>query len=346
MPQHLLQTASRLTRLGQSAKHRVLESGSDIAQLRPDFATLRVALWVCLVAAIAVPVTYLVFDARSELQRQRQLATDVSVRMVRVAEEHALKLLDLNTALQARIAELVRNRPDDAIRSDTSLYDRFQELGAPYPQVAHIALYDEHGALLASSRTVSPLPVSIAQQPQFQVLLRGQHALYMSDVEQGPLSQEPVFSLSSARVGANGRFLGVISIALRPAYFARFYRELMGDGTPVAITLLRDDGAILARWSPGKNIEPLAHVRSALTPLLPHLPGAGVTAPRLSVEGTKAIFAYRRVAGYPVLVVVAYPVPDIYAKWRAHVFVRSGPDTAALHGTGTVAGVVPDAPGP
>ena len=47
----------------------------------------------------------------------------------------------------------------------------------------------------------------------------------------------------------DGRFVGIVTIALRPSYFGAFYRELLGEHSTVSLGLTRTDGAVLA-WYP------------------------------------------------------------------------------------------------
>jgi signal transduction histidine kinase len=264
-------------------------------------------------------MAYLCSTGAGELRERRTVATDVSVRMVRVAEEQALKLLDLDMALQSRIADLVQDKTADQIRSDRELHDRFQELGAGYPQIADIAIYDEDGQLLANSRTFPSPVASVSGKPRFERLKHLGPATTVSEDDRSLLSGETVFATSTARRDSNGRFKGAVSIALRPAYFENFYHELMTDGTPIAITLMREDGRVLARWSPGVNVDPLKPTYSALTPLLPKLPEAGEMQMHSDIESADKIFAYRRVSRYPVVVLAAYSVSEMYTGWMRHM---------------------------
>jgi signal transduction histidine kinase/CheY-like chemotaxis protein len=287
----------------------------------PNFASLRRVLAVCLVAAIVTPVTFLLFEARDDLATRRQGATDAAMRIARVAQEHALKLFDLDDALQSRVLDFVGNRSDDAVRKDKRLHDHLQQVLARYPQVSHVSIFDATGSLLATSRSFPAPQLSIADRQDFVYI--SQHAgesFHVSKVKLGRIAHEPNFTTSTGRRGPGGEFEGVVAVGLRPSCFAKFYQNLMSDGTPMTITMLRNDGVILARWSPYTNLSPLADARSALTPLLPRWPEAGVTESPSPLDGIEKIRAYRRVTGYPVIVMASYPVSAIYAAWRAHVF--------------------------
>jgi signal transduction histidine kinase len=285
-------------------------------------------------AAIVLPVTYLACSAVNDLHVRRTEATDVAVRMVRVADEQASKMLDLNKALQERIAELVQNRSGSQIRADRALHDRFQELGASYPQVADIAILDDSGTVLNRSRQFPAQPVSAANLPFYEGLKEMGSAVTLSKPYREAKSSDTIFLTSSARRDENGRFKGAVVVALRSAYFSNFYQDLVGDGTPVSLTLMRDDGRILARWSPGANVDPFAQVDSVLKPYLRHASSSGVVQLRSGIENETKIFAYRHVEGYPVVVAAGYPISFIEREWLRHllytVLLMLGPCVALV----------------
>jgi signal transduction histidine kinase len=286
-------------------------------------------------AAIILPVTYLACSAVNDLHVRRTEATDVAVRMVRVADEQASKMLDLNKALQQRIAELVQNRSSSQIRADRALHDRFQELGASYPQVADIAILDDSGTVLNRSRQFPAQPVSAAHLPFYEGLKEQGPAVTLSKPYREAKSSDTIFLTSSARLDDNGRFEGAVVVALRSAYFSNFYQDLVGDGTPVSLTLMRDDGLILARWSPGTNIDPFAQVDSVLKPYLRHVAASsGVVQLHSGIEDETKLFAYRHVEGYPVVVAAGYAISSIEHEWLRHllytVLLMLGPCVALV----------------
>src|SRR6266702_6550808 len=74
-----------------------------------NFAVRRMTLIALLVAAVVVPCVFVAAMAFSDLRTREADATDLTLRTVRVAEEHALKVFDMNEALNARIVDLVRD---------------------------------------------------------------------------------------------------------------------------------------------------------------------------------------------------------------------------------------------
>ena len=128
----------------------------------------------------------------------------------------------------------------------------------------------------------------------------------MSKVMTGHVAGEQVFNTGVERRGADNAFAGVVSVALRPSYFDAFYRELLGgnDSTPMIMSLVRTDGAILAHY-PRSPREPAAMAPdSPFAEAVAQGRRAGVVRMRSNVDGDNLIVAFRHVGSYPVYVLV------------------------------------------
>src|SRR5260370_15928251 len=82
----------------------------------PDIAVRRTTLIALLVAAIVLPFVYAAAMAYADFRARVAAATDVTARTVRIAEEHAVKVFDLNETLDARIDDLVRGLSNNDVR--------------------------------------------------------------------------------------------------------------------------------------------------------------------------------------------------------------------------------------
>ncbi|CAG9224941.1 Histidine kinase [Paraburkholderia tropica] len=313
-----------------------------------DFTVRRRTLIALLAAAIVLPCVYVATMAWNDLRTRESDATDVTLRTVRVAEEHALKVFDMNDALDARIVDGVQELDDDGIRqNETQIHEKLDAIGGGYPQVAAVSIFGRDGDLLASSRYSPPPPVSILTRDDFVGIRAGRMIDHVSRVMQGQVSGETVFNTGIARHDAQGQFAGLVSVALRPAYFGTFYRELLGADSPMALGLVRSDGAILAFEPPprgARNVTGASGASSAsdtssasgasnaasqpgITPGSPFasaLAGgkdAGVVHMRSQLLDDKVILAYRRVGAYPVYVTCAYRASAIWSAWYRHLSV-------------------------
>jgi signal transduction histidine kinase/CheY-like chemotaxis protein len=133
----------------------------------------------------------------------------------------------------------------------------------------------------------------------------------------GPLSQTNVFTTATGRSDADGRFLGVVSVALRNEYFSRFYRELTNGDSSLAMGLYRQDGNLLVRyppWPAGAKPTP----QSKFTQALRDKQLFGHVRLNSTVDGVERLLAFRRVGDYPLYVMSAYATSSIGAAWRQH----------------------------
>src|ERR1700733_14452959 len=102
------------------------ESGADHWQDEPpfpvvperNFAAQRTTLLVLLVAAIVLPCLYVVAMSWSDLKAREADAAEVAERNAHVAEEHALKVFDMNQTLNARVIDLIDGLADNTLRRE------------------------------------------------------------------------------------------------------------------------------------------------------------------------------------------------------------------------------------
>ncbi|PRG37485.1 hybrid sensor histidine kinase/response regulator, partial [Burkholderia multivorans] len=287
-----------------------------------DFAVRRITLIVLLVAAIVLPCIYVVVMAYNDLKAREAAASDVTMRTVRVAEEHALKVFDLTETLDARIVDLVQDMKDATVRNEEAdIHDALNTIGGGYPQVAAVSIFGASGMLLANSLYYPAPYASIENREDFIGIRDGRVIEHISKLMMGPLKLEniPVFNTGIARRNSDGSFAGMVSIALKSSYFNAFYRDLLGGAkTPMTMALARSDGAVLASYP---QLPAATHTDREATFGNPHNdPRAGVV--RVHHGGSDSeIVAYRQVGSYPVYVICTYRASAIWREWYEHLSV-------------------------
>ncbi len=285
-----------------------------------DLGPVRRALRVVLVLAIVLPLGYLLFYSVTDLRRREAQASEGVDRLARVAQEHALKIIDMNAELEARIAEGLDRRPGSDIAHDQRrVYRWLAQLAGAYPQVSALSVFDNTGVLLATSRIYPAPAVSIGKREDFRGARGAWPADYFSVPIHGVVSGLDIFTTSIARLDDHQAFLGTVAVALKRAYFADFYRDLIGSNEAVDLSLYRRDGTLLVRY-PGVAADtrqaPLdAHFAQALrdnTLVGQILTGSGVDQPH-------RILAFRRVDDYPLYVSASVDVQSITDAWLSHM---------------------------
>ncbi|WNC91796.1 response regulator [Paraburkholderia sp. FT54] len=297
---------------------RAERAAVDFPMPSRNFAATRRMLLIVLAVSVVFPLVCLAGYGYFDYQRRIADSNDMIDRLARVAEEQAVKVLDLNQQMSSRIVELLGNEDDAQIRErEALLHDRLRGIGGDFAQVASIYVLGATGDLLVSSRTFPAPAMSIGQREDFTSARAMRPQPYFSLPMFGPLSQTNVFTTATGRSDADGQFLGVVSVALRNEYFSRFYRELTNGDSSLALGLYRQDGNLLVRyppWPPGA--QPSA--QSKFTQALRDKQLFGHVRLNSTVDGVERLLAFRRVGDYPLYVMSAYATSSIGAAWQQH----------------------------
>jgi len=313
-----------------------------------NFRGIRVAFLILLIAAIVLPIVYLGVAAVINFNDRRQEARATTSRIARIAEEHAIKVFDLNQALDDRIVDLLGNMPESTLlREGRGFQARIAKLGGGYPQVSSIAVLNAEGRMLLNSAGYPAARGDFRDRLNYPAIEKAA-TLWVSTTVKGAMTGRSIFSTSTARRDADGKLIGVVAVSLKTAYFSDFYKELIGNDQSMTLGLVREDGTLLVRYPAGfdgNNPSGATSAQSAsgvghsaipfhalsalirgLTDLDSH-PGGGNTVSdsmnsgdgTLSVDGEKSVIAYRRVAGYPVYVFASCPMSALVSAWLAHI---------------------------
>ncbi|MBN3845734.1 response regulator [Paraburkholderia sp. Ac-20342] len=312
--------ASRLPR--RSVREQ--DDASFPAVPEQNFHVRRITLIALLVAAVVLPFVYVAAMAFTDLRSREADATDMTRRTVRVAEEHALKVFDMNETLNSRIVDLTAGLDDDGIRGrEHTIHDKLRTMGGGYPQVAAVSIFGLGGDLLASSRFYPSPVLSIGERDDFVGIRDGNELQHVSKVMSGRVASEEVFNMGVERKMPDGSFAGVVSIALRPSYFDAFYRELLGGSgdTPMIMSLVRTDGAVLAHYPSGPREATAISPDTPFTKAVAQGQRTGVVRMHSPLAGGNLIVAFRRVGSYPVYVLCGYRTSAIWTAWYTHLSV-------------------------
>jgi signal transduction histidine kinase len=270
-----------------------------------------------LVVSVLVPTTVFVAAAawnRSEVLRENE---ETITRTTAILHEHARKVFDTVELVIGRVDDRVQGMTWDEIsKPGTSAF--LQQLKAPLNQVVSIWVTDANGRVQAGSQPWDP-NVTIAEREWFKAQKDRDAGSYISSAFEGKATQTASFAYSRRRSTPDGRFDGIIHVALSPEYFARFYQEAVPEGETVA-ALIRQDGEILARF-------PFRAVSSRLPAASPLMRGIEVDADggeisgRSALDGRDRIYAYRRVAPYPVYVTHGVDRAAVMQRWYDNMLV-------------------------
>ena len=281
-----------------------------------NFASMRGMLLLVLTASVLIPLACLCIYGYYDHERRFADARELTERLTRVADEHALKVVDLNQQLETRIVDLLGDSDDASIKSrQEALHRTLDDMSGTLAQIAAISVFGVKGDLLASSRYYPVPAVSIADRDDFESARAVAPVTYFSLPLRGRVEQSDVFTTTMGRIGRDGQFLGVVSIALKRDYFAEFYRELAGGDSAVVIGLYRRDGNILARYPAGhESAQPATN--TPFTNAFRNNELYGTMRMRSSVDHVERLLAFRRVGDNPLYVSTGYSASVIEQRWR------------------------------
>jgi signal transduction histidine kinase/CheY-like chemotaxis protein len=119
-----------------------------------------------------------------------------------------------------------------------------------------ISIFDAEGQLVVYSRQFPAPAIEIHDRESFLVPNAGYSKAFIAAPVRNRTRGEWTFYLARRLEGRSGNFLGVVLVGLSSGYFSRFYDQVRGQrafgqtagqGHPVTVTLLRDDGVVLVR---------------------------------------------------------------------------------------------------
>ena len=140
-------------------------------------------------------------------------------------------------------------------------------------------------------------------------------ALYISVPMLGRISNRWSVQLSRPILAADGSFDGVVVVSLDPDYLARFYHavDLGRDGVAVLVGfdgIIRARAASVATTIGGSLVDGVMMHARATAPS-----GHYTTASR--IDGIERIYAYREVAGFPLIVIIGMGKASVMASYAA-----------------------------
>ncbi len=295
--------------------------------------SLRLLQWM-MAASLALPIA--LFAIASAISYNSTLdTTDREIeRTLDVAHEHALKVFETIDRSLAELDEVVRDLPDDVIRSrEPALYRRLKQLADALPQLKSAWIFDANGNPLVNS-LASPAPEqSFADRDYFYAHVDQVIGTFIgaSLTPRPPYQGARFFGVSRRRSSDDGSFIGVIQASDLPEYFESFYARI-GTDPGSFFAMGRTDGVLLAqfpRLDRDFRLDPNGPVGRTIAAHPDH----GLATIAWPSDGIERRIGYRRVAEYPIYVSAGLETAAIRARWLSTMsqhLVFGVPATALL----------------
>jgi two-component system, NtrC family, sensor kinase len=271
-------------------------------------------LRVLLVGAMVLPVALYVVASTISYHQHFDEARDRLRRNLAIVHEHAQKVFETFEFASRYIDEMVDNASDEQIRANEAVYsERLRMMTKSLPQLRDLWIIGADGTPLVSG-TVYPMPrIDLTDRNYFKVhhdnLVNGP---YVTQVLEARAASTRFFAVSRKRE-INGKFAGVTIVSIAPEYFTEFYSQLPPPGTA---TLLRADGAVLARYPDTPGAQTMLRPASPFMAAVKTQPASGYVRAPAAIDGRMRLFTYQQLAGLPQLyVTVGVEESDILHAW-------------------------------
>jgi len=279
-------------------------------------------LKLMMVASVVLPAVLFAFAAWVSYRNIERVTDERIDRSLDILHEQALKVLQTVERSFAEIDEVIRAMSDDDIRANEAmLHARLKRIVEALPQLQGIALLDRNGRPLASSSVLpAPRTLDLSDRDYFKMHVAGNIGTYVSEVHQprmgtiGPY----FFAMSQRRPSADGRFTGVITVALLPDYFENFYGRMATNGGSY-YALVRADGDFLARFPVPPDRRAKLDQDSLFHAGVSRGLDRSLYTVKAQVDQIERRIGYRKIAGFPIYVLSGAETSAITAEWMSYM---------------------------
>jgi two-component system NtrC family sensor kinase len=276
--------------------------------------TLR-PLQVLLAAVIVVPLALFAVVAAFNYDWTWREAAARLERTADTVDEHALKVFETNELVLDRVAEQIGHLDWSEIEGSAQVHEYLKRLAERAPHIAAVGLIGPDRRVINSSLD-SPARTVLSNHQNFMAVPReGEDDIFISEVTGGISGGEgQEFIVARYKPGApHLPDAGMIFVAVRPEYFRQYYREAFDD-QGYAITLLRADGVILARY-PSLPDDTVLSPESGFRNAIAKRPEQGTYSATSEVDQHPRSFSYRKLGAYPLYIAVGIDRATILGEW-------------------------------
>ncbi|SHL97712.1 diguanylate cyclase/phosphodiesterase [Bradyrhizobium lablabi] len=275
-----------------------------------------------LIAAIMIGTTMMAdnFRERALASHERELENTVLL----LARHFDHQLADFTVMQRDVVAQIERTgvASPDSFRGQISTLDWHEALRAKvgaYADVAGVNVFDSDGLLINSSE-IWPVPdVNIVDRAFFKTLETGSAATPAQvELVQGRFTRTWVTVIALRVTGPKGQFLGVVTRAIAPAHFERFFASV-ALGKDASITMQHSDGTLLARYPHADEM--IGHKLKTADLIQQRLLNKDHDSLRLTspIDGLERLAASHTLTNFPIVMIASTTVSAALADWREEI---------------------------
>jgi len=210
----------------------------------------------------------------------------------------------------------------DAFRrqlSSVDWHDALRVKVGAYSDVAGVNVFDSEGMLINSSEHWPVPDVKVTDRAFFKAFKSRSAATPVElELVQGRFTGNWVTVIAQQVTGPNGEFLGVVTRAISPSHFEKFFASV-ALGQDASITMQHRDGTLLARYP---HVEEMIGHNLKNGPLLQQrLFNRDHDVARLisPVDGLERVAASHTLSNFPIVMIATTTVSAALADWREEI---------------------------
>ena len=259
------------------------------------------------------------------------------VRIVQIAQEQALRIVETNEVISRSVSAAVQGRGNAELRARApDLHALLRELTTNLRQLQSVWIWDENGRPIATNIVEQP-PAGLDVSDRAYFAWARAHpggGWYVSRPLRSRTTGQLFFDFVQGRTLPGGSFGGAISVSLRPEYFAAFFRNLLVREPAYTLALYLADGYAVARYPELAGDFRLPAGSELAGAMRSGAPVGEISGPN-SIDGVWRYGAYRRVGDLPLYVAAGAEQDVLLAPWRRSMLLLAAgtvPLTAVLVG--------------
>jgi two-component system NtrC family sensor kinase len=275
------------------------------------------SLRALLLAAALVPLAIFGIFAFQNRQEVLEHAEERARRTVDILHEHARNVFRTHETVLEHLDDRIAGMSWDEVSRSEELHRYLGATVKRMPEISSIWLIDREGKHRSSS-LVYPTPLmDVSDRDYFQAEKERDAGTVIGVPAIGKVTGTPFFSVARRRSSPAGAFDGVVSVSIEPSFFNSFYKGIVPEPNR-AIVLVRADGSVLARDPVAKQE---LYTYRAGSPFMRAFAGAdaGVFSATGDMDGIKRLYAFKKLDGYPVYIMLGLGKNEILAQWYSNI---------------------------
>ncbi len=275
-----------------------------------------------LIAAITIGTTIMAgnFRERALSSAERELENTVLL-LARHFDRQLSDFIVVQEDIAAQIRSAGITSPVD-FKAQMSTFETHEALKAKvggHSDVAGANVFDSDGMLINSSESWPPPDIKIADRAYFRAFKSGPSATPVSiELVRGRFSKDWATVIAYKITGPNGEFLGLVTRAITPASFEKFFASLaLGDGASIA--MLHRDGTLLGRYPHVQAMIGLNFKNAPVNQRILSKSDHGTTRITGAIDGLSRLASARALTGFPIVIIATTTVSAALANWREQI---------------------------